>query len=523
MKRIFWGVFLMVCVKSYSGNSDRSGESGASELLLNPLARSVGINGINSARVKGIYALSTNVAGLAFATKTSFGGNYTNYLAGTGTALINLVLAQEISKGNVIGINVNSMSFGKIQKTTTLNPSGIGTFSPALLNIGVSYARLFSDRIAGGVQFKLISQGIDNISATGFAFDAGLQYSTNLTKKNLENGIDDNLHFGVYVRNVGAPMTFGGEGLTFSAIEPGEQGYKFSVSSRSQKFELPSLISIAGAYDFYFGARKSEECKPMYRLTIAGNFIYNSFMNNIYGGGVEFAVKEMISIRTGFAYEKDIFSSDAMQIQNGLAAGISFDIPMSKEKKDGSTLSIDYGFKQTRFFNHNHTFGLIYSMAHPYKMCKPILKDGFVKEKKEEKKVEVIAPKVDDVKANATSISNEEIDSVVKYAAKIKFKTGSDTFNRVGEQALTKLYDILKDYKKAKVSIDAHTDNNGDSASNMILSEKRAIAVKSFLINKGINPDSIMTNWYGDTRPVGDNTKEEGQAENRRVEIKVAF
>lgn len=528
MKRILLGMFLSFGLSGFAGNSDRSGESGASELLINSIGKSVGINGINSARLKGIYALSTNVAGLAFANKTNVGLNYTSYLTGTGTSVINLLFSQELSKGNVIGLNINSMTFGTIKKTTTLNPEGVGTFSPALLNIGVSYGRLFSERIAGGVQFKLISQGIDNLSATGFAFDAGLQYSTSLGKKNLERGIDDNLHFGVYVRNVGAPMTYAGEGLTFSATEPGDQGYKFSVSSRSQKFELPSLISIAGAYDFYFGPQKSSECRPNYRFTIAGNFIYNSFMNNLYGGGVEFSVREMMTIRTGFAYEKDIVNSDAMQIHNGLAAGISFDIPMNKNNKDGNTLSIDYAFKQTRYFRHNHTIGLIYSMSNPYKVCKPVNKDAFVKEKKESKeevaeKVEKVEPKADNSKFAATSIPDNEKDSIQKFATRIKFKSGSDTLNRIGETAMAKVYETIKDYKKAKIIIDAHTDNVGDSLSNMELSQRRAMSVKNYLVTRGINPDNIITNWYGGAKPIADNSTEEGQAENRRVAIKVEF
>lgn len=528
MKRILMGLFLSFGLSGFAGNSDRSGESGASELLINSIGKSVGINGINSARLKGIYALSTNVAGLAFANKTNVGLNYTSYFTGTGTSVINLLLSQELSKGNVIGVNINSMTFGEIKKTTTLNPEGVGTFSPALLNIGVSYGRLFSERIAGGIQFKLISQGIDNLSATGFAFDAGLQYSTNLSKKSLERGIDDNLHFGVYVRNVGAPMTYAGEGLTFSAIEPGDQGYKFSVSSRSQKFELPSLISIAGAYDFYFGPRKNEECRPMYRFTIAGNFIYNSFMNNLYGGGFEFSMKEMMTLRAGYSYEKDIMNSDAMQIQNGLAAGISFDIPVNKNDKDGTTLSIDYAFKQTRFFRHNHTIGLIYSMSNPYKVCKPVSKDAFVKEKKETK--ETVAEKVqksesttDNSKYTATTMPDNERDSIQKFATRIKFKPGSDTLNRIGENAMLKVFETIKDYKKAKIIIEAHTDNIGDSTANMELSQKRALSVKAYLVNRGINAVNITAVGFGGTKPVADNSTEEGQSENRRVAIKVEF
>ena len=254
----------------FAGNPDRTGESGASELLLNPIARSAGINGINSARVKGIYAFSSNIAGLAYGMKTSVGVNYTSYFTGTETNLFSAALAQEISEGNVFGICINSLNYGKVTKTTVSNPEGIGTFSPAFVNIGLSYGRLFTEDISGGIQVKMISESIDNLSATGIAFDLGLQYKT---------GKRDNVHFGVAVRNAGTNMSFSGDGFAFQATEPGDQGYKYTVANRSARFNMPSLITIAGAYDFYMGAAAAN-CYPAHRLTVAGNFIYNSFINN---------------------------------------------------------------------------------------------------------------------------------------------------------------------------------------------------------------------------------------------------
>ncbi|MCE2683483.1 MAG: OmpA family protein, partial [Cryomorphaceae bacterium] len=65
-----------------------------------------------------------------------------------------------------------------------------------------------------------------------------------------------------------------------------------------------------------------------------------------------------------------------------------------------------------------------------------------------------------------------------------------------------------------------HTDSDGEEADNLKLSEKRAAAVKLFLISIGVPEDKIVTIGYGETKPVMDNTTAAGKAKNRRVEIR---
>jgi len=66
-----------------------------------------------------------------------------------------------------------------------------------------------------------------------------------------------------------------------------------------------------------------------------------------------------------------------------------------------------------------------------------------------------------------------------------------------------------------------HTDSKGSDAYNQKLSERRAAAVKAYLVSQGIPADKIVTRGYGEKRPVAYNTTEEGRAKNRRVEIEV--
>lgn len=78
---------------------------------------------------------------------------------------------------------------------------------------------------------------------------------------------------------------------------------------------------------------------------------------------------------------------------------------------------------------------------------------------------------------------------------------------------------IMMNYPDLHFSIEGHTDNIGTEAFNMELSLRRAVAVKSYLIGKGIDGKRMSVKGHGETKPVAGNDTEEGRALNRRVEI----
>jgi len=80
---------------------------------------------------------------------------------------------------------------------------------------------------------------------------------------------------------------------------------------------------------------------------------------------------------------------------------------------------------------------------------------------------------------------------------------------------------LLKYYSDVIVEISAHTDDVGPERDNFLLSVDRARAVRQALIDRGIDPARLSTKGYGESRPIGDNSTEEGRAENRRVELLV--
>lgn len=89
---------------------------------------------------------------------------------------------------------------------------------------------------------------------------------------------------------------------------------------------------------------------------------------------------------------------------------------------------------------------------------------------------------------------------------------------------LQKAIDFVKKYPGYKIAIEGHTDSIGSDKYNQALSERRAAAVKDYLLKKGMidtHKDMIMTKGYGESKPIADNKTEKGRFENRRVEILV--
>ena len=77
----------------------------------------------------------------------------------------------------------------------------------------------------------------------------------------------------------------------------------------------------------------------------------------------------------------------------------------------------------------------------------------------------------------------------------------------------------LKDWGDVKVEVAGHTDSIGTDQYNMGLSQRRAEAVRNYLVSKGIAADRLSINAYGESQPIADNTTDEGRFKNRRVEL----
>jgi hypothetical protein len=336
------GLLIFPITDLKAGNKDRSGQAGASELLINPWARSSGWGGVSVANTRGLESVFTNIAGTAFTTGTEIIFTATDYLKGADIKIMNFGFTQHVGEAGALTLSIMSMNFGDIEITTINNPDpsdgGIGTFSPSLINISVGYAKAFSNSIYGGFNLKIISESISDMSAQGVAIDAGIQYVT---------GEKENIKFGIALKNVGRTMKFSGDGLSLRGFYDQFSAFSPTFEQRKADFELPATLSIGGAYDFLFAEN---------RFTLAGSFQSNSFTKDQFILGGEFALKNYLMLRAGYTYEDGITEkASRTTVYTGPSAGFTVQVPLSKEK--GSTFSVDYSYRATDPFDGVHTIG----------------------------------------------------------------------------------------------------------------------------------------------------------------------
>lgn len=103
----------------------------------------------------------------------------------------------------------------------------------------------------------------------------------------------------------------------------------------------------------------------------------------------------------------------------------------------------------------------------------------------------------------------------------IEFETGSAMLTPQGRSILDQMAAALARLSGKTVEIIGHTDNSGNRASNITLSQARADAVKGYLVTKGIAPQSMTTMGVGPDQPIASNDTSDGRARNRRIEFRV--
>jgi outer membrane protein OmpA-like peptidoglycan-associated protein len=101
----------------------------------------------------------------------------------------------------------------------------------------------------------------------------------------------------------------------------------------------------------------------------------------------------------------------------------------------------------------------------------------------------------------------------------ISFDVGKAELKPAFMPSLERVAQVLQQYNETRIEIAGHTDSTGSTKTNQILSENRALAIKSYLVNRGIAPERIYAVGYGSSRPIADNATAAGRAKNRRVEI----
>ena len=262
---------ILAVTVAFAGTGKSVGTYGALELTIPTGARAVALSESNMATMSGADAMFYNPAGIAkLSTNMEAQLSHLNYLADIGVSYGSFVTKMG---DNAIGLSAKTLSFGDLLHTTPEDPNGYqqSFFSPKFLTISASFAKMFFDRVAFGVTFKVISETFIQTSATGGAFDMGVQYKA----ENMP------LSIGVALKNIGVKMQFSGNDLEQKldplGSEEGTVSENFQIPS--QAFEIPASLDIGLTYTV------------ANMVNIHGVFKNNSFGFNEYRLGADYAMK----------------------------------------------------------------------------------------------------------------------------------------------------------------------------------------------------------------------------------------
>ncbi len=112
--------------------------------------------------------------------------------------------------------------------------------------------------------------------------------------------------------------------------------------------------------------------------------------------------------------------------------------------------------------------------------------------------------------------SQGKLDSILQNDV-VEFNPASAELTAHGRQVLDQVAPVLLASPTLDCEIQGHTDSQGNPDANKDLSYRRAIATKNYLVNKGITPERLTTEGFGDTKPIASNDTPEGRRKNRRI------
>lgn len=340
MKKILYICVLisLFAASVYAGGGNRNGTAGATQLLVPVGTRGIAMGGSNLTSLAGPEAIYWNPANLARSeSSTNVFISHMAYIADIGVSYG--AISTNVEGFGAIGLAIKSFAVGEIDKTTIANPDGTGsTFTPQFMTVGLTYSNMLSDRIAVGLTANLVTESMDLVSATGFAFDLGISYA------NLGN--IEGLSFGVVMKNIGPQMTYDGSGLYVNAqamdLQRPEQFYKIEAAG----FELPSTLELGVSYQLSFNAQNA--------LLVTSSFVNNNFYGDEYKFGGEYSFSDMFFVRGGYSVSPEL-KKDENEFGITAGAGVKYDM-------DGMDFVFDYAYRDAKLFDGNHVFSLSFGL-----------------------------------------------------------------------------------------------------------------------------------------------------------------
>jgi outer membrane protein OmpA-like peptidoglycan-associated protein len=125
-------------------------------------------------------------------------------------------------------------------------------------------------------------------------------------------------------------------------------------------------------------------------------------------------------------------------------------------------------------------------------------------------------------KLNQELPTRETDRGLVSEIGGVQFATGAATLTAPARESLARFAGIVASYPDLKLKVEGHTDSTGSEQTNEVLSQRRALAVRDYLVQQRVPASNIDAEGLAAAHPIADNDTPEGRARNRRVEIAIS-
>lgn len=323
-----------------AGGGVRNGTGAAPQLLIPVGARGVAMSSSSVAGSAGLESIYYNPANLALESGTSVMISHMTHIADIGVSYFGL--STNVEGFGALAFTLKSLSIDDIDVTTVENPDGNGqTFKPSFMTFGLTYSRLLSDRITVGLTINYITETLGLVNASGLGFNAGVTY------QNLANINGFNIAF--VLKNLGAQMQFDGSGMYTRSDELDLERGQTYLKREAMAFDLPSTLEVGMSYKYSINASNS--------LLLNGTYQNTNYYADEYKLGMEYSLNDMFFVRGGYMFTPEFGEGQDDYNSFGLTAGLGI-----KYNLGGTTMKVDYAFREVKYFDANHVFTLQFGL-----------------------------------------------------------------------------------------------------------------------------------------------------------------
>lgn len=281
------------------GEVNKVGTTAANFLKLEVGARAVSLAGAFTAISNDASALHWNPAGMANFHRLTATYNNINLYAGIKHQFLGLIVPMGIN--NFFGFSLNYVDIGKIEKTTAFQPEGTGLFfSNFNMAVGISYARMLTDRVLFGITGRWVHEQIWQEKADGLCGDIGVIYSPGIS----------GIKVGMSITNFGPEMAMDDGPLqTFSDTpaedQPGIGNRNLDAKYMVENYAMPVSFQIGATFDL-MGTNSFLLTNKANRISFVME-VNDSFDNSMRAKyGLEYEWNKILALRAGYKQNYDL-------------------------------------------------------------------------------------------------------------------------------------------------------------------------------------------------------------------------